>query len=129
MTDKIKTCKPSLINNRADFNYRFEYVDSTNAEWAFDLQTMTAKQIGAVMASIAVVKLNSEGLPETELQSNMELSNTVMIYNALRSWNLDEPITIDNIDMMPKGVRTALLKAITTHEDALKSELPSQVKN
>jgi len=128
-SEKIKTCKPSLINNRADFNYRFEYEDSMGAKWDFGLHTMNAKQAGAVMSSLAVVRLSSDGKTETEIETNMALVHTATVYNALDNWNLDEPITIANIDMMPSDVRNALVQAIEDHENKIKSELSSHVKN
>ena len=129
MTDKIKTCKPSLITNRPDFNYKFEYTDKAGAEWCFSLHTLNARQRGAVQASYAVVKLDSENKPQTEIESNMELIYTATIWNAMDSWNLDEAITIDNIDLLPQDVRLALYNAITAHESNNDETLESEIKN
>lgn len=129
MTDKIKTCKPSLISSRADFNYKFAYTDNTGAEWEFDLHTLSAKQRGAIQSSYAVVKLDNEGKAKTEIEGNMELIATVTIYNALSTWNLDETITIDNIDLLPKNVRNALTTAISDHESENDLSLESEIKN
>ena len=129
MSEKIKSCKPSLISNRADFNYRFQFTDSQGAEWEFGLHTMNSRQRGAVQASFVTVKMSNEGKPETEVESNMELFNTALIMNALDTWNLDEPTTITNIELMPKDVRTALVSAIQAHESNNDLTLESDVKN
>ena len=129
MSDKIKTCKPSLITNRPDFNYSFAYTDKTGADWIFSLHTLNARQRGAVQASYAVVKLDSENKPQTEIESNMELIYTATIWNAMDSWNLDEAITIDNIDLLPQDVRLALYNAITAHESNNDETLESEIKN
>jgi len=128
MSDKIETCKPSLISNRPDFSYRLEYIAVDKALWQFELHTMSAKQRGAITASLAVTRLN-EGKLETEIESNMELVHTATIYNALTSWNLDEPISLNNIDLLPKDVRDALVKAINAHEANNDSTLEAELKN
>ena len=129
MGDKIKSCKPSLISNRADFNYRFQYTDLSGAEWEFGLHTMNSRQRGAVQASFVTVKMSNEGRPETEVESNMELFNTALIMNALDTWNLEEPINVNNIELMPKDVRTALVAVIQAHESNNDLNLESDVKN
>ena len=129
MSDKIKTCKPSLITAKADFKYRFNFIDQTKAEWNFELHTLSARQRGAVQASYVVVKLDNEGKPQREIDSNMELFFTATIYNALDSWNLDEPITVDNIDLLPSDVRNALFMAITAHETNNDETLEAELKN
>ncbi len=129
MTDKIKSCKPSLITNRPDFNYRLEFTDSSGADWDFGLHTLSAKQRGAIQASYATVKLSSEGKAETIVNNNMELMITATIYNALESWCIEEAITTDNIDLLPKDVRMALYTSITDHEATNDFTLEAEIKN
>jgi len=129
MTDKIKSCKPSLITGRPDFNYRLEFTDSNGADWEFGMHTLSAKQRGAIQASYATVKLSSEGKAETIVNNNMELMITATIYNALESWCLEEAITTDNIDLLPKDVRMALYTAITDHEATNDFTLEAEIKN
>jgi len=129
MSEKIKSCKPSLISNRADFNYRFQYTDLSGAVWEFGLHTMNSRQRGAVQASFVTVKMSNEGKPETEVESNMELFNTALIMNALDTWNLEDPINVNNCELLPKDVRTALVSAIQAHESNNDSTLESDVKN
>lgn len=129
MGEKFTTCKPSLLNSRADFNYRFEFTDISGAVWEFGLHTMNARQRGAVQASYAVVKIDSEGKPVPEIESNMELFYTALIMNALDTWNLDDPINAINTELLPKGVRTALVAAIQAHESNNDVNLESDIKN
>lgn len=129
MSDKIKTCKPSLINSRADYNYRLEYTDTTGADWEFDMHTMNARQRGAIQASLAVVKMGADNQVKTEIESNMELVNTATIMNAITGWNLDDEVTITNVDLLPKDVRAFLVAAINAHETGNDATLESEIKN
>lgn len=129
MSDKIKTCKPSLLSNRADFNYRFRFTDRAGAEWEFGLHTMSARQRGAVQASSIIVKMSSEGKPEPEIENNLELFKTAQIMNAIDTWNLDEPITVANVELIPAEVRDALFAAIQAHENNDDIVLESETKN
>ena len=129
MSDKIATCKPSLISNRADYNYKLAYTDKLGAEWEFELHSMSAAQIGAIDASRVVVRIDAENNPQTEVNTNAEKVHTVIIYNALTAWNIDEPVTVANIDLLPKDVRKALLAAIAKHENDNKDTLEAELKN
>jgi hypothetical protein len=129
MGEKITTCKPSLLSSRTDFNYRFEFTDTNGAVWEFGLHTMNARQRGAVQASFMIVKVSNEGKPQPEIESNMELYFTALIMNAIDSWNLEDAITINNVELMPKDVRSALVEAIKAHEGSNDLNLESDVKN
>ena len=129
MSDKIKTCKPSLISNRANFSYKLEFTDSTGATWEFGLHTYSAAQKGAIEASRFLVKITNEGKAETEIENNLEKIKTVQIYNALISWNLDEKISVDNINLLPDDVRTAIIAAIDAHENNNSETLQGEIKN
>jgi len=129
MSEKINSCKPSLISNRADFNYRFQFTDSQGAEWEFGLHTMNARQRGEVQTAYVKIRQDETGKPVPILESNMEICLTFLILNVLDSWNLDEAITPDNLDNLPKDVRTALVDAIQAHESNNDLNLESDVKN
>ena len=127
--EKIAGCKPTLINQRTNAKYRLSYIDTTGAEWEFDLHTMSARERGAIQASWAVIKFDEKGKPKQITENNLELVNSATIFNALSDWNLDADKTPDNIDQLPKDVRSALLAAINEHETELNAELESEVKN
>ena len=130
MGDKIKTCKPSLITSRPDFNYRFDYTDQSGAVWEFGLHTMTAKQRGASSASLMIIEQNADNKPQIKQETNNELYVTAVIFNALDTWNLEDvAVTVANIDLLPSDVRLALFKCINTHENDNDSTLESEIKN
>ena len=129
MSDKIATCKPTLISNRADFSYKLEFTDSTGATWEFGLHTYSAAQKGAIDASRYLVKISRSGEANTEIENNLEKIRTVQIFNALSSWNLDEKINLDNINLLPDDVRSALIAAIDAHELKNAKTLEAEIKN